>query len=422
MRERLREIHILYVRELRSALRERNIVINSIILPVVLYPAFMWLIFSGVSFALGQAESLDSRIMIRNLPAAHAGFGEFLEDENDILVSTFDDAVLRLEEGSLDLLLQFESPADPESSRTLPGNVGVTLIYDGSRERSRTARNRITRHLNSYRQDYLLNTLETRGIGPADVQQFWVEQQNMATGADMGRFLLGMFVPIFMIIMLAVGAMYPAIDSTAGEREHSTWETLMSVSVHRSSILIAKYLYVATMSFTAGMLNLAAMSLSLGTLLRSFVGDDLGDLSLRLPLGGVIVIALGAALLALFIAAGMMILASFARTFKEGQSMVGPFYVAIFLPVLFLQAPSIQLTPQLALIPVVNVTLMFREAFAGEFQWTLIGITVAVEILTIVVALAIAGKILQYEDFVIGSYGGNFPRFLKQKIFGRGHA
>ena len=64
MSERLHEIRILYVRELRSALRERNIVINSIILPVVLYPAFMWLTFSGINFVLGQADSLDSRIMI----------------------------------------------------------------------------------------------------------------------------------------------------------------------------------------------------------------------------------------------------------------------------------------------------------------------------------------------------------------------
>ena len=338
------------------------------------------------------------------------------------MVSPLEDPDPRLEAGSLDLLLQFEEPGDGASTGSLPGNAGVTLIYDGSRERSRTARSRIEGHLNSYRQDYLLDTLKTGGISPADVQQFWIEQQNMATGTDMGRFLLGMFVPVFMIVMLSVGTMYPAIDSTAGEREHSTWETLMSVSVNRSSILVAKYLYVATMSFTAGMLNLAAMSLTLGTLLRSLVGDDLGEVNIRLPLGGVIVIALGAALLALFIAAGMMILASFARTFKEGQSMVGPFYVAVFLPVLFLQAPSIQLTPQLALIPIVNVTLMFREAFAGEFQWTLIGITVVVEILTIAAALAIAGKILQYEDFVIGSYGGNFPRFLKQKFLGRGHA
>jgi sodium transport system permease protein len=410
VKERINEIRILYVREVRSALRERNIVINSIILPLVLYPAMMWLIFSGISFVAGQSDSLDSRVMIGNLPSGHIGFEELLGDQNnvDLLDSqNVEDFDAALDTGALDLLIQFETLDLVSSSESLPGNVGITLTYDGSRDRSRAALTRIEGHLNSYRQNYLLDTLGAGGITPTDVQQIWIEQQNMASGTDMGRFLLGLFVPVIMIVMLGVGALYPAIDATAGERENSTWETLMSLSVRRSSILISKYLYVATMSFAAGMLNLTAMSLTLGPLLRSLVGDDLGEMNMSLPLGGVLVVALGAALLALFIAAGMMILASFARTFKEGQSMVGPFYIAIFLPVMFLQSPTIELTPSLALVPIVNVMLMFREAFAGEFNPGLIAITVVIEVFCIGLALLLAGKILQYEDFVLGGYGGN---------------
>ena len=108
---------------------------------------------------------------------------------------------------------------------------------------------------------------------------------------------------MFLIIMLSVGCIYPAIDSTAGERETSTWETLMTVATDRSNILLAKYFYVATMSFTAGMLNLAAMTFSLKAVLRPLAGDALDDLSIELPLGAIPVIVLGAALMALFIAA-----------------------------------------------------------------------------------------------------------------------
>ena len=62
-----------------------------------------------------------------------------------------------------------------------------------------------------------------------------------------------------LIIMLAMGAVYPAIDTTAGERENGTWETMMTAATSRENILIAKYLYVATMSFVAGCLNVMAM-------------------------------------------------------------------------------------------------------------------------------------------------------------------
>ena len=100
--------------------------------------------------------------------------------------------------------------------------------------------------------------------------------------------------------------------------------------------------------------------------------------------------------------------------------MIGPFYILMILPPMFLQVPDIEFTPRLAAIPVVNVALMFREAIAGVYQWPLIGITLAVEIVTIALALALAVKILQYEDFIMGGYGGRFGQFFKERLLRRG--
>jgi hypothetical protein len=33
-------------------------------------------------------------------------------------------------------------------------------------------------------------------------------------------------------------------------------------------------------------------------------------------------------------------------------------------------------------------------------------------------ALWLATVILRYEDFMLGTYGGNFGRFLKERVFG----
>jgi sodium transport system permease protein len=412
VKNRIREIRILYTRELRSALRERNIVINSLILPLALYPAIIWLVIAGITFVVGQSETSSARVTLRNVPIEHQQLEAFLAEQDGIEVIDAAQAEGALGNGALDLLVDFVA-----SDGT--GGTAVGLVYDGSRDRSSTARSRVEDYLGRYRRQYLLDLAGSRGIPVADVQHLWVDRQNMASGQDMGRFILGMLVPVFMIVMLSVGGMYSAIDSTAGEREHGTWETLMTVSADRSSILVAKYLYVATMSFAAGMLNLVGMSLSLGTFLRPLLGSAVDDLNVQLPLDAILVITVGAALLALFIAAGMMILASFARTFKEGQSLVGPFYVAIFLPVLFLQAPDLEFSTTLALIPIVNVTMMFREAFAGIYQWQMIGLTVAVELATITMLLLLANRILRYEDFVIGGYSGHFGRFLKERLSGR---
>jgi sodium transport system permease protein len=172
------------------------------------------------------------------------------------------------------------------------------------------------------------------------------------------------------------------------------------------------------MSSVAGVLNLCAMLFSMRAVLAPILGDRSSDLSFSIPLGAIPLILLVTILMALFIAAGMMILASFARTFKEGQSLVTPFYIAVFLPVMFLQVPGIELTPVLALIPVVNVALVFREAIEGVFRWPLVGLTILVELLCVMLALWLATVILRYEDFMLGTYGGNLTRFLKERVFG----
>jgi sodium transport system permease protein len=417
MRERVADIRTLYVRELRSALRERNIVINSILLPIFLYPLMLWIGYSVITFVAGQSELVPSRVMFDNLPVAHSEFSALIESEDTLEPTTTSDPEAAIRDGSLDLLVRFLEPR--EDIPMFVDNFRAELVYDASKDRSRTAQTRLRRQLSDYRQTYLLKTAEEAGVAPGELQQLWVEDRNVATGREMGQFILALIVPMFLIIMLSVGGLYPEIDSTAGERENSTWETLMTIAPARSSILISKYLYVATMSFSAGMLNVAAMTFSMKTILTALAGDELSELTMRLPLASVPVIIVGAALMALFIAAGMMILASFARTFKEGQSMVGPFYIAMILPLMFLQVPDIEFTPRLAAIPIVNVTLMFREAIAGTYQWSLIGITVAVEVATIALALAVATKVLQYEDFILGGYSGSFGKFLKQRLMAR---
>jgi hypothetical protein len=63
----------------------------------------------------------------------------------------------------------------------------------------------------------------------------------------------------------------------------------------------------------------------------------------------------------------MLVFAVFARNFKEGQSMITPFYMLIILPAIFLQSPDLEFTTERwRLVPVVNVGLLLREAIQGS--------------------------------------------------------
>jgi sodium transport system permease protein len=115
----------------------------------------------------------------------------------------------------------------------------------------------------------------------------------------------------------------------------------------------------------------------------------------------------------------MMILASFARTFKEGQAYITPFYLLIMLPVMFLQTPGLHFSLGLAFVPIVNVVMLIRTIISGVFLWPQIGITLAVSAAMILGAIRVATYVLRFEDVMLGSYSGSFNRFFAERVLKR---
>ncbi len=419
-------IRLLYLSELRSALRERSVLINGILVPLLMYPLMMWVMFSGILFVTARFESFASRVEIAGLPAEHRGILDSLDEDgrtgiNEVAAppagaaSAYREEVEeRLLAGELDAALIFEATGDP------PGNAAVSLLSNGSSDRSRSARGRLERALSAERSAWLERIAARHGLDGAEWQVFDVRSNNLATGRQMGQFLMGMLIPLFFVIMIANGCLYPAIDSTAGERERNTWETTSTLATRRLNVVTAKYLYVATMGTVAGALNAAAMVVSfrsfLGPLFARLGGGDGGGLAFELPLGSLPVLFLTAVLLGALIGAAMMILAAFARTFKEGQSMVTPVILLVVFPVIVLNDPGMAFTPALAGIPVVNVVLLLRQAIAGNVLWLQLGITVLANGAAIVACLWIASRVLRIEEIATGAFEGNFFQFLRRQL------
>jgi sodium transport system permease protein len=327
------------------------------------------------------------------------------------------DAEKKIKEGNLDALVEF-LPAD-EAGAALAGNFQARITFNESKERSATGRERVVGVVEHYREDWLKREARARGIDPASWQGFTVSTRNVASGKQMGAFVLGLVLPILFVFMVAMGCFYPAVDATAGERERNTWETLMSTAASRGSIVTAKYLYVATLGGLAGILNLMAMMATMKPIFAPLLANVGDIMKFTVPLAALPVMALAAVLLSGFVAAGMMIFASFARTFKEGQAMITPFYLIILLPVVFLQTPGLRFSLPLALVPMVNVTMMVRAAVSGSFPWAPIAITLAISVALIAGCVCLAAFILRFEDVVLGSYSGSLNKFIKERVLGR---
>jgi len=415
------DVRTLYRRELRSALRERSIVVNSILLPIFLYPVLLWLAFTGITFVQGLSEGYVSRVALFEVPPAHAEIADTLRSMDGVaVVDTFPDpgaARAAVEAEALDAVLSFEAPREPADR--VAENVEVRIAYDRSESRSQRARDRVEGVVDRYRERWTRRAGRELGLEPGALAVFRVESRNVSSGGEMGAFILSELIPVFLVIMVALGCFVPAIDSTAGERERGTWETLMTVSASRTDLVVSKYLYVATLGMVAGALNVLAMTASMGAVLGPVLGGRAAGLDFEYPLSAIPIMILGAVILALFFAAAMMILASFARTFKDGQSMVTPIYWLALVPLFLGRAPDQHLTPGLAAVPIVNVVLMIRDAIQGVFSWLLVAESLAVGALVVAACLWLARWILGFEDVLLGSYDGSFWRFARERLAGR---
>lgn len=407
-------VRVLYLRELRSALRERSIVVNSILVPTLLYPFLLWAMFTALTFVEGQNEGFISRVAVPD-PTPLPGLVAALEPRDDVRVEQGhppDSLDALLARGDLDAIVRFEAAV----SSPLAQNPTIRIAYDRAETRSRRAAERVEGVVDSLRAARLTREAVALGLDTAQLRPFALETDDVATVRDAGRVIMAMMIPLFLTLMVALGCFVPAVDALAGERERSTWETLWTTGVPRGSVVLAKYLLVATMGIVAGVLNVAAISLSLGGVLAPLLGDRASELGTGLPLSALPVMLGVAVLLALLFAALMMVLAAFARTFKEGQAMVTPAYYLALLPLLMGSSPDRSLTPALALVPIANVSLGLKDAILGRSDMALLVTAFAVNAALLVGCLVLAHTLIAREEVMMGSHEGSFWGWLRRRL------
>ncbi len=174
--------------------------------------------------------------------------------------------------------------------------------------------------------------------------------------------LLATVVPLVLVLMTITGAVYPAIDLTAGERERGTMESLMASPVPRFYVLFAKYTAVVTVALLTAIANLLAMFTTLwfGGLLPLLTGGDAFPWLAVLQILGLLVLFSG------FYSAVLLSLTSFAKSFKEAQAYLIPVMLLSLAPGMLSLMPGVTLSGPMAIAPLVNIILLARDLLSGD--------------------------------------------------------
>ncbi|HEV3142825.1 MAG TPA: ABC transporter permease subunit/CPBP intramembrane protease, partial [Gemmataceae bacterium] len=404
-------------KELREILRDRRTIVTLFLMPILLYP----LLAIGLRqyFLLSVAPATTTQYILAIPQADEESIKEALKQGAPlggtdplakVLVLTTDDPEQAVREKLADLGLRLQPGNDSDPRKRLGESSNIEIIVRDDAPVGLNVEELVVSRLTTANIRRLQGRLERQ---PArDSKLPFQTKVNLLT-AEEGRkaSILSTLVPLILVLMTITGGVYPAIDLTAGERERGTLEILMAAPLSRVGVLLAKYLAVWTVSMLTGIINLTMMVV---TLLTSGLGPVVfGEHGLSL---GNLLAVLGLLLLfALFFSALLLVVTSFARSFKEAQAYIIPLMLASIGPGMISLLPNMRLGGLLDITPLLNIVLLAKEIFEGAARFRDAAIVVLSTLFYAFAAITVAARIFGAEAVLYSDQGHWSDLFRRPK-------
>lgn len=390
-------VGVLLKKELLDVVRDRRTVVLTLVLPVLLYPGLLTAM--GAIIAAGKDRLKNEPLVVAVTNADAQAFLDTLPPPPRTTYerATRADAETRLREQKVAAIVDAAEGAARDVAEERQAT--VTVLYTKRFDRSMEALDRLRPVLETANTRALTLRLEARQLDPTFATPVKLEATDLDFQKDLGPLIASRLLPVVLLMMLFIGALYPAVDLTAGEKERGTLETLLVCPVRPVQVMGAKYLTVAIVSVTSTLVNLAAMAGTFGAGL-SLSGEPATSMRFSAAQVGVMLACLVPA--ALLVSGVSLAVASMARTFKEGQSLMTPVMLLGLAPALVSQMPGIELTTVTALVPLLNVALLVKATVLGTVTASHAALTVASVLISAALALKWAASAFDSEVFRFG--------------------
>ncbi|HKM81053.1 MAG TPA: ABC transporter permease [Candidatus Acidoferrum sp.] len=399
-------IGFVFRKELTEWLRDRRTIISTVVIPLLLFPVLTVGFGTMAALLIGKARQEVPKVMVlggADSPRILEGVRKLDKIEVVAAESNWKDEIINKEiRAAVEIPPAFE--ADLAQQKT---DVVKIYMYEGEMKSSFAAE-RIEKYFKDLSDTVVTERLAARNLPPSILKPFEVTQNNVAPPEKVSGAVLGGLVGYMVILLCLTGGMYPAMDLTAGEKERGTMETILSSPISRFHLVMGKFFLVLTASLATAALSVLSMGLSFSAL-KFFNPEGASQrgesAALLLKLGPVAVISIFvmALPLAVLFSAALMTISLFAKSYKEAQSYVSPLMILVILPAVAALLPGVELTSKLALVPILNVSLLCKELVTGTYHWNYIAIIFFSTCVYAAAALFLAVKMFQREDVLFRS-------------------
>jgi sodium transport system permease protein len=357
----MRGILTVFRKEFFENLRDRRILLSALVFGPVFGPVMLMLL---LQFMVSQGESATEKpLTITVVGAQYAPNlmatleAQNIKAERKSLDETQIRAAIQQRQATVVLRIPEEFAARWADSKP----AALQLFADGSDQfGGQTDARRVSRAVENWGRQVGQQRLLLRGVDPTSTVAIAVQDVDVSTPVSRAAFTLGM-MSYLVIFALLLGGMYLAIDSTAGERERGSLESLLTAPMPRRHLIYGKILATTTymlISLTLTVVGCAVM-LQYARLEEFGMSVSMGPL-VSLQLIGV------AAPMALFGAGLLTVIASFTRSFREAQSYLSFAISVPTLPLAFVGLMRIDPSPLIYAMPSLSQHFLMMQVLRGE--------------------------------------------------------
>ena len=339
-------------KEIREIFRDKKSLSMMLIIPIMI-PVLI----------LGMSALFQSQMSKSGDDYNKIGFAYDLSSEEETLVN---DMNIEAVYGSEDELRSKLDSSDIYLYVTKEGNNYVLNTNVGSESGSYA-----TSLMESYYANYktLLQEEALTNIGQ-DANQILniitLEVNDLGENNFYSMYIVG-YAFLFIMMAITVSATYPATDTTAGEKERGTLETLLTFPIKSRDIIVGKLLGVTISSIITGVLSLVLALISFEVANNQFTIYETAPITisgLSIIMSVIVIIAYS-----IFISGLCIAIASMCKTFKEAQSALTPLTFVAFFPGMIAFMVGIKSTAILSIIPFLNFSLVFNDISNGIINY-----------------------------------------------------
>ncbi len=366
---------LIFKKEIIELLRDRKTLFFMIALPILIFP----LIFGGVAYlfseTLTEAKEKTLNFTVINAAPDNQLVAKIAAIENLDLVTLEQvpdgqDEIKRLiDSGDIDFVV--ELPDDYASNVLDAGQVNVKLFVNSAQLNfARERLDEVVQEVSDQRQSSAFQslgvseTIQEGLIKPIAIERINVADERESIGASIG----GM-IPYILFLLCLQGAMIPAADIGAGEKERGTLETLLTSPATRLDIVMGKFLTLCTAGVISALVTVLSVALWTVVLGQGMAFSNVGDFMASIGIVDFLLVFLMLVPIVAIFASVLLALSIYARSYKEAQGYMSPLVFIVIVPVIIALLPGIELKGIYAWVPLTNVALAIKELVKGTMDY-----------------------------------------------------